>query len=207
MFFLAQYVLLYTFKDCNPTNTLYYCDVSALGNGLNGLLPFVKLVDTFDAVYDYVANDGPVFTFHTTKDAPRYKLVRVDVRDPSCWRDVVGEDVKDVLQSAVAVNRKQILVSYLSDVKNVLQLRDLETGRLLHRLPLDIGTVYRISARRKDSIAFIGFTSFVVPGIIYTCNLQSDVPEMKILREIVVPGFDRSQFHVTQVNITSSVSC
>ncbi|KAG6387955.1 hypothetical protein SASPL_153151 [Salvia splendens] len=139
----ASYVLLYTFKDCNPTNTLYYCDVSALRNDLNGLLlPFVKLVDTFDVVYDYVANDGTVFTFHTTKDAPRYKLIRVDVSDPSCWRDVVGEDAKDVLQSVVAVNRTQILVSYLSDVKNVLQLRDLETGLLLQRLPLDIGTAF-----------------------------------------------------------------
>ncbi|KAL1552457.1 prolyl oligopeptidase [Salvia divinorum] len=196
----GKYVLLYTFKDCNPVNMLYYCDdvVTALRNGLNGF-PFVKLVGTFDAVYDYVANDGTVFTFHTTKDAPRYKLARVDVRDPSCWRDVVGEDDMDVLQSAVAVNRKQVLVSYLSDVKSVLQLRDLETGRLLQRLPLGIGTVYSISARRKDSIAFVGFTSFVVPGIIYTCDLQSDVPQMKILREIVVPGFDKSHFHVTQV--------
>ncbi|KAH6780232.1 Prolyl oligopeptidase family protein [Perilla frutescens var. hirtella] len=201
----GKYVLLYTFENCDPVNKMYYCDISMLPEGLQGykgrkeLLPFVKLVDTFDACYDYVANDDTIFTFLTNKDAPRYKLVRVDVNDPTCWTEVVREDERDVLKSAVAVNRNQIIVNYLSDVKNVLQLRDLETGSFLQQLPLDIGTVYDISARRKDSTVFIGFTSFLIPGIIYECNLEAEAPEMKILREIVVPGFDKAAFEVRQV--------
>lgn len=36
-------------------------------------LPVVKLVDNFDAAYDYLANDGMVFTFHTNYGAPLYR--------------------------------------------------------------------------------------------------------------------------------------
>ena len=188
-------------------NKVYYCDLSALPDGLeiyketNNLLPFVKLVDSFDASYLDVANDGSVFTFRTNKDAPRYKLVRVDLKVPTSWTEVLQESEKDVLESVVAVNGDQIVVSYLSDVKNVLQIRDLKTGSLLHHLPVDIGTVCQISARRKDNIVFIHFTSFLVPGIIYKCNLGGGAPEISIFREIIVPGFDRSQFVVNQVNL------
>lgn len=39
-------------------------------------LPVVKLVDNFDASWDYVANDGEAFTLKTNLDAPRYRCVQ-----------------------------------------------------------------------------------------------------------------------------------
>ncbi|GMJ10604.1 hypothetical protein like AT1G76140 [Hibiscus trionum] len=205
----GKYLLLTIGESCDPVNKLYYCDISSLDEGLegfrkkNGPLPFVKLIDTFDAQYEAIANDDTVFTFLTNKDAPKYKVVRVDLKEPSNWFDVIPEAEKDVLESAYAVNVNQMIVSYLSDVKYVLQVRDLKSGSVLHQLPIDIGTVSGISARREDSVAFIGFTSFLTPGIVYQCNLGTEVPEMKIFREISVPGFDRSEFEVNQVFVTS----
>ncbi|PHU21048.1 Prolyl endopeptidase [Capsicum chinense] len=201
----GQYVLLYVFRNCDTVNQLYYCDLSALPNGVasykgrGDALPFSKLVDYFDASYDYVAHNGTVFTLLTNKDAPKYKLVRVDLENPDFWFDIIREDEKDVLQSAVAVNENQLVVNYLRDVKNVLQLRDLESGALLHHLPIDIGSVTGISARRKDDSVFIGFMNFLIPGLIYECNLKGEIPELKVFREITVPGFDRTEFQVNQV--------
>lgn len=198
--------MLYIEKSCDTVNKLYYCDLSSLPEGLEGLkkrnelLPVVKFIDNFDAQFLHVSNDDTTFTFLTNKDAPRYKLVRVDLKEPGVWTDVVPEDKKDVLQSAYAVNGDQMIVSYLSDVKCVLQIRELKSGSLLHQLPIDIGTVYGISARREDSVFFFGFSSFLTPGIIYQCNLEAQVPEMKVFREISVPGFDRSEFNVKQVS-------
>ncbi|KAH7845840.1 hypothetical protein Vadar_006620 [Vaccinium darrowii] len=205
----GKYLLLTIAESCEPVNKVYYCDMSALGNGLEGhrgskdLLPFVKLIDNFDAQYDVIANDDTLFTLRTNKDAPKYKLVRIDLKEPGTWTEILQEAEKDVLESAVAVNGNQVLVSYLSDVKYILQLRDLKTGSLLHNLPMDIGSVSEISAKREDSIVFIGFTSFLSPGIIYQCNLDTGVPDMKIFRETVVSGFDRTAFNVNQVFVPS----
>ena len=46
-----------------------------------GLLPFVKVVDNFDAEYEYITNEGSVFTFKTNLEAPKYKLINIDFND------------------------------------------------------------------------------------------------------------------------------
>ncbi|TKW05952.1 hypothetical protein SEVIR_7G209900v4 [Setaria viridis] len=201
----GKYVILSVSETSEPVNKLYYCDLSALAHGLegmrgtHGMLPFVKLVDKFEAYYGLIANDGTEFTFLTNKDAPRYKLSRVDVDESGSWADVLPEDEKAVLESACAVHGGKLLVNYLSDVKYVLQMRSLVTGELLHDIPIDIGTVNGISGRRVDSEVFIEFASFLTPGIIYRCDVSTEVPEMSVYREISVPGFDRNEFEAKQV--------
>ena len=179
-------VLLYITEGCDPVNGLFYCDLSALPQSIEGfkgreeMLPFKKLIDNFEAEYTLVANDCALFTLQTNKNAPRYKLVRVDFMQPDTWSDVVGESEKDALQSACCVNGDQLLLSYLSDVKYVLQIRDLQSGNLLHNLPIDIGSVSGIAGRRKDKEIFICFTSFLTPGIIYRCNLDAKKEEFVV---------------------------
>ncbi|XP_065008819.1 uncharacterized protein LOC135584265 isoform X1 [Musa acuminata AAA Group] len=205
----GKFALLHITEGCDPVNKLYYCDLCSLPNGLEGfrgsneMLPFVKLVDNFEARYSAVANDDSEFTFLTNKGAPRCKLVRVDLKEPDLWTDILPEHERDVLESAYAVNGNQILVCYLRDVKHILQIRDMSTGDLLHCLPLDVGSVSGISARRENSEIFISFTSFLSPGIIYRCNLATEVQEMKIFREISIPGYDRTEFDVKQVFVSS----
>lgn len=200
-----QYLLLYTSATCDPVNMLYYCDISRLPNGIESfsergdMLPFVKLITNFEASYEAIANDDTEFTFLTNKNSPKYKLVRVDFKNPHIWTDVLQESETDVLDSVHAVNGDQILVCYMKDVKHVLQIRNLKTGSLLHHLPVDVGTVYEISGRRRDSEVFVGVASFLTPSIIYQCNLRTKAPELKIYQESVVPGYEPSEFKVDQV--------
>lgn len=63
---------------------------------LAGLLPYVKLVDNFDAEYEYIANDGTLFTFKTNLKSPNYKLINIDFEKPeqvrflflSCFKSI-----------------------------------------------------------------------------------------------------------------------
>lgn len=43
-----------------------------------GILPVVKVVDNFDAEYEYITNEGTVFTFKTNLKSPHYKLINID---------------------------------------------------------------------------------------------------------------------------------
>eukprot|EP00249_Psilotum_nudum_P018661 c26907_g1_i2 orf=1098-3233(+) len=206
----GKYLVLSIEEGCDPVNMLFYCNLTALPNGLDGfrgkddLLPFKKLVDNFEARYDLVANDGTIFTFRTNKNAPRYKLVRVDLNTPCIWIDVIPESTKDVLESAHCVNGGQLLVCYLSDVRYVLQIRELVTGCFLHQLPIDIGSIYAVSGRRIDREIFFGFTSFLTPGIIYQCDLGVLVPELKVFRESILKDFRGADFETKQVFATSN---
>ncbi|XP_024373038.1 uncharacterized protein [Physcomitrium patens] len=205
----GQYLVLSISEGCDPVNRLYLCDLCALSGGLAGflgtntLLPFQKLVDCFEAHFDYVANDGPVFTFYTNKNAPRYKVSRVDVGNPAVWSDVIPESHSNVITSVKCVNSNQLLVCHISDVKHVLQIHDLETGDFIRRLPIEIGTVNSTSGSRRDPEVFFNFTSFLTPGTVYRCDLSAPEPEPQVLREVGPSNFDRSIFETKQVFVTS----
>ncbi|BFI40336.1 prolyl oligopeptidase [Marchantia polymorpha subsp. ruderalis] len=205
----GKYLLLTIEEGCDPVNRLYYCDLTSLPAGLEGfrgstdMLPFQKLVDNFDAQYTYVANDGSVFTFTSNKDAPKCKVTRVDLENPTVWTDIIPESETDVLSSATCVNEQQLVVCYLSDVKHVLQVRDLQTGNFLYQLPLDIGSVSSVSGRREEREIFFRFTSFLNPGTIFRCNLAAVKPVPEVFRDTEVKDFDRDAFETKQVFASS----
>ncbi|XP_043940117.1 prolyl endopeptidase-like [Protopterus annectens] len=197
----GQYVVLSISEGCKPVNRLWYCDLRQLTNGITGLLPWVKLIDNFDAKYSYVTNEDTLFTFRTNLNSPRYKLINIDLKypDPSQWKTLIPEHEKDVLDFASCVNQKYLVVDYLHDVKDVLHLYDLSSGVFLKNLPLEIGTIAGFSGRKRDSEIFYKFTSFLTPGIIYQCDLSSDNPEPKVFREVEVKGFNVSEYQTAQV--------
>jgi prolyl oligopeptidase len=212
----GQYLVVSISEGCDPVNRLYLCDLKTLPEGVAGfrgtetLLPFQKLVDSFEAQYSYVANDGPVFTFFTNRDAPRYKIARVNIESPLEWCDVIPESDANVVHSVDCVNVDQLLVCYISDVKHVLQIHELGSGKLIRRLPIEIGTVSATSVRRYDPEIFFSFTSFLTPGTVFRCDLSAPEPAVEVLREVGPHNFDRSSFETKQVrkrNPNSLVIC
>ena len=85
--------MIYIYKGTAPVNKLWVADLEALAKDTSGhpsfadydmtdgqlKLPFTRLVDDFGGAYHYVSNDGVRFVFHTNRDAPRYKLVSIDI--------------------------------------------------------------------------------------------------------------------------------
>jgi len=201
----GKYLLLTPSEGCDPVNRLFYVDLEALGGKISGILSYTKVVDNFDAEYEYITNEGSMFTFKTNLKAPNYKLINIDFSkpEPENWNTLVEEKSRDVLEWASCVNGNKLILCYLSDVKNEMYLHDLASGAKTFQFPLDVGTVSGFSGKKKSSEIFYQFVSFLTPGIIYHCDMSSGNYEPKTFREISVKGFDASMFETTQVFFNS----
>ncbi|ESP02643.1 hypothetical protein LOTGIDRAFT_199566 [Lottia gigantea] len=197
----GRYILIYVREGCEPVNRLFYVDIQTLKNGIDGKLPYVKVVDNFDAEYEYITNEGTVFTFKTNLKAPKYKLINIDFNQPEMakWSTLVEEDEKSVLEWVGCVNQNKLVLCYLEDVKNKLYIHDLALGTRKAELPLDVGTIVGYSGRKKNTEIFYQFMSFLTPGIIYRCDMTTDNYSPKVFREINVKDFDVSGFETKQV--------
>lgn len=79
----GKYALITTSKDTDRVNLLQIADISQGSNKkLNSLLEVKDLVPEWIGGFSYIQNDGPHFYFETNLDAPRGKIVMIDIRHP-----------------------------------------------------------------------------------------------------------------------------
>nr|ACI03586.2 prolyl-endylpeptidase [Eurygaster integriceps] len=194
-------VVILPSKFCH-NNLVYFSDLSTLKDGIKGKLDVTCIVDKFEADYEFVANTGSKFVFRTNKNAHNYKLVVIDFENHSeeNWVTLVPEHPTDVLEQAVSVAQDKLVLCYIRDVKNTLDIHSLVDGSLIRKIPVPIGTVSSISGSKKHSEVFYTFISFTSPGTIYRCDLsQSPIPDPEVFRQITIPGYDPSMFEEKQV--------
>ncbi|XP_014214333.1 prolyl endopeptidase [Copidosoma floridanum] len=172
---------------------------------IDGKLNLTEVVGILEADYEYVANLGTKAIFRTNKNAPNYKLIAIDLENfkENSWEEFIPEHTHNVLNWASAADKDKLVISYMEEVKDVLGVYSLETGKLLRPLPLDVGTVVGFSGDKKNSEIFYQFMSFLTPGIIYSLDLQQDKEMPKVFKEIKISGFDPSQYQTKQIFYSS----
>lgn len=79
----------------------------------------MKLIDNFDAEYEYITNEGTVFTFKTNLKAPRGKLINIDFSkpEPEHWTTLIAEHETDVIDDVMCVNKNKLVLLYTHNVK------------------------------------------------------------------------------------------
>ncbi len=125
------------------------------------------LVGDFDADWSFIDNEGPVFWFHTDKDAPLGKVVAIDVRRPAPenWVQLVPEQAETLQHVDVVAGH--FLALYLKDAHTVVRVFDL-AGRYLRDVDLPgLGAANGFQGKRSDGETFYAFTSFTAPPSIY----------------------------------------
>ncbi len=187
----GRYLVVAVWSGTDSRNRVYYRDLEApADSGPDAPDAMVRLLDEFDASYDFLGNVGETFYFRTDRDAPRGRIVAVDLArpEPESWREVVPE-VADKLQGASLVHR-QLVLSYLHDATSRVRIHDLD-GRLDRELPLPgLGTAAGFSGRIQDTQTFFTFTSFLQPPSIWSYDFDSG--ELEVFRRARVDfAFDR----------------
>ncbi|XP_065678005.1 prolyl endopeptidase isoform X2 [Hydra vulgaris] len=114
----GQYIFLTISESCDPVNKLYFFDLKTINYEIKGLLEFQKIIDNFEASYDYITNNESLVTLRTNLNAPRYKLITLDLNNFSMdkWTVLVEED-EHVLEWAACVNLNFLVICYLQHVK------------------------------------------------------------------------------------------
>ncbi|MHC5024172.1 MAG: prolyl oligopeptidase family serine peptidase [Planctomycetota bacterium] len=131
----------------------------------------VDLIDSFEAEYSFVGNDGPVFYFQTDRDAPRRRIIAMDIRRPAPegWREIVPES-EDTLRGVNLVGNL-FVCSYLKDAQTAVRLFDV-AGRPVREVQLPgIGSAFGFGGKRTDIETFYSFSSFAMPPSTYRYDL------------------------------------
>ena len=129
------------------------------------------LIPGFDNNWAYVGNRGSTFYFVTDKDAPRQKIVALDVASAKpAPRTVIAEDSAKLEGSSLVGGK--LVASYLADAKTEVRVHALD-GSLTRKVELPgIGTAGGFSGDYDDPETFFYFTSFNRPMTIYRYDVK-----------------------------------
>lgn len=186
----GNYLIINVSQGTDRRNRVYYKDLSVKN------APVQKLLDDFDASYNFIDNDGPVFWFKTDLDAPRGKVIAIDTRKPlrSNWKVAIPE-APDALEDVSVIGNK-FIVRYLKDAHAQVKLFALD-GKPAGDIELPgIGSVGGFEGKRKDNETFYSFTSFTTPTTIYRYDMVSG--KSTIFRQPKV-AFNPSDYETKQV--------
>lgn len=163
----GRYLLVEVSKGTGPVNQVHF---QALGAKNSVVTP---LIGEFDAMYNFLGNQGPIFWFHTDKDAPRGRIIAIDTRkpDPKHWKEIVPEG-EATLEAANLVGGK-LVTTYLRDAYSEIIIRDLK-GKQIKKVDLPgIGSASGFGGKTRDMETFYSFTNFTTPQTIYRYDFKS----------------------------------
>src|SRR6266496_4424717 len=162
----GRYLIITITQGTDTRNRVFYKDLQQHGGTVD------ELLNNFDADYTFIDNDGPVFWFRTDLQAPRGRLIAIDIRKPerTDWNEIIPQ-AAETLQSVSMVN-DQFIATYLKDAQSQVKIFS-RNGALARELELPgIGTVAGFAGKRSETETFYSFTSFTVPGTVYRLDLR-----------------------------------
>jgi prolyl oligopeptidase len=167
---------------------------------LSDAAPPRVLIGGFENEYALAGNVGTTFYFRTDRDAPRSRIVAIDLErpQPTAWREVVPQ-ATGTLVGASLVGGK-LITRYLEDAKTAVRLFSLAgvpAGSV--ELP-GIGTAEGFAGRADDDETFYSFASFNYPTTLYRFDVKTGAQTVFKRPRV---DFDPDQYVVEQVFYTS----
>ncbi|MBB5732688.1 prolyl oligopeptidase [Altererythrobacter atlanticus] len=157
------------------------------------------LVTGFENAWSVVDGIGGKLWVVTNKDAPRYRVLSIDLDSKSPeWAEVVPHMEQPIDGASIVGNR--LILTYLKDASSLARVFALSGEEMA---PIDlagIGSVGGFTGRPDDKETFYSFTSFNRPATIYRLDLETG--ERTVFAEPKL-AFDPDDFLVEQRFYTS----
>jgi prolyl oligopeptidase len=163
----GRYLMIQNWKGSEPKSQIFIKDLSQADSQVE------PLITGFDAEYQWVASVDQTHYFLTDHEAPRRRLIAVNVGKPQRdqWREVIAED-QDVLES-ISLFGETFYCAALKDARGKVTRRNIN-GALVDELSLPgVGSVAGFGGRQDAKETFYSFTNYVTPTSIYRVDLQT----------------------------------
>jgi prolyl oligopeptidase len=188
----GRYLILQTNHGDEEQNTLAVQDLTVPGAALQ------SVVERADAVYSVIGNVGGTLYVRTDRDAPRYRLIAIDLAHPQRehWREVIPQ-VRQTLDSVSLVGH-QLVAQYLKDAHSAVCRYSLE-GRLVGEVGFEggLGTASGFRGHADDSATYYSYSSLTTPPSVYRLDLTSG--QSSLWKQPRLAGFKPEDFETTQV--------
>jgi prolyl oligopeptidase len=181
----GRYLVLHVSQGTDRRNRIYFRDLQKADSKI------APLLDDFDASYDFLGNVGTAFYFKTDLDAPRGRIIAVDLERPAKadWKQIVP--TSDDAMSGASLIHHQLVLTYLHDASSRVRFfrldgthdRDLE-------LP-GIGSAAGFGGKVTDKDCWWSFVSFVAPPAIRRYDFETGKSELWYTPKI---DFDVSKY-------------
>jgi prolyl oligopeptidase len=186
----GRYLVITASEGTDPRNRVLYRDLAKEGS------PVVELLMDFDADYSFVDNDGPVFFFRTDLDAPRARVIAIDINRPARehWKEWIPQ-AEETLTSVSAVGDR-FFCHYLKDARSLVRVHGMD-GRHERDVALPgIGSASGFGGKRTDRETFYSFTSFTRPSTVYRYDVATGTSTVWRSPEV---DFDSDRYETRQV--------
>jgi prolyl oligopeptidase len=184
----GKYLILTVYHGTDERNGILYREVEDDGE-------FTKLLDLHEARYSFIDNFGSTWYVRTTLDAPRGRIIAIDVDNPERerWNEIIPQS-EDVIDAVTMVDNKLVVV-YMRDAHNRIALFD-KDGKKAGGVEMPtIGSVWGLSGKRKDKEMFFGFTSYVYPTTAFRYDFGKN--KLSVFRKPEI-DFDASDYVTEQ---------
>ena len=151
---------------------------------LKGKNDFIQLIKGFDTEANVIDNDGDRILVRTNADAPNYKVVSIDPKNPAKenWQTIIPTRSK--LLEGVGTAGNKLFLTYLEDATSKVYQCNYK-GNLDREIKLPgIGTAGGFGGEKEDTELFYTYTSFNTPNTIYRYNISNG--ESKLFRKTEV---------------------
>ena len=146
-------------------------EVHALDLRARGSKP-KALITGLENNWSFIGNEGSRFFFMTNKDAPKLKVVAMEVGRLGNPVTTLVTEREATLDGASIVGGK-LVTSYLADAKSEVSVHNLQGKKLTGVELPGIGTATGFSGDMDDPETFFAFTSFNRPTTIYRYDVNS----------------------------------
>ena len=186
----GHFLILSVSEGTDERNRLFYKDLRKDES-------FVELIPDLRAQFIFLGNEGSIFWFSTDLNAPKGKVISIDINHPEehNWKVLIAEQ-NDALTN-VEILENYILCQYLKNVASEVFLYEKKS---LKKKAINFnkqGIISNISTNQDSDIFYFSYTNYIQPNQIYKYNAQNN--DISLLWAKEIPQFNTDDYISQQV--------